>query len=405
MTKDEFLREADRIADEPLSRAPRAVTKIKDDRDVVYETHIHLFGKEAVADWYLLLRILEGINPDGWFLRLADTIYDKTKDNQLDETLEILNAGGPAEVLKRYLKRRETKKYIYVPLMMDLRNWVDRELDAKPLPRQVDDLLALVKTEPVLPFFSVDPRRADLSGEDNLYSLFVRAFRSTPGFFGIKLYPALGFLPADPRLLPIYEVCEAKHIPVAVHCGSTMIRSFQPNLRVSGELWRNGRIREWDNHLLRQRLFGRRMRVGGGKVNRRAEFLNDPRHWRPVLKRFPNLKLNLAHLGGGDHWNQFLSTGRDQRLTHIHQLMEEYSRVYADISGMHLAPDHLRRFVQSVQSSEFPRFRDRCMFGTDFWVTLPFGDYVTLLNEYDRIVPDPLRGVLDRDNPKEYLFG
>ncbi len=39
------------------------------------------------------------------------------------------------------------------------------------------------------------------------------------GFRGLKLYPHAGFFPDDPRLAPVFELAEARAVPVIVHTG------------------------------------------------------------------------------------------------------------------------------------------------------------------------------------------
>ena len=75
------------------------------------------------------------------------------------------------------------------------------------------------------PFLSVDPRAK--SGAALLRwakPYFVTGVQSKdsgkyfPFFSGIKLYPALGFFPFDPRLEALYAYAEKEGIPIMTHC-------------------------------------------------------------------------------------------------------------------------------------------------------------------------------------------
>ena len=69
---------------------------------------------------------------------------------------------------------------------------------------QVDKVKMMAKEVPVLPFLFCDPRRINSSQKvDNLYELFNHAFTGQVPFFGVKIYPALGYLPSDLSLIHI----------------------------------------------------------------------------------------------------------------------------------------------------------------------------------------------------------
>lgn len=90
----------------------------------------------------------------------------------------------------------------------------------------------------LLPFIFVDARRCVSLAEEKssqqedkiffdyvwendtivLKDCFIKDFIEVHGFIGFKIYPALGYYPFDPRLLPLWKYAAEKEIPILTHC-------------------------------------------------------------------------------------------------------------------------------------------------------------------------------------------
>lgn len=243
------------------------------------------------------------------------------------------------------------KELITVVLGMDLNSGWEGSIKKSNL-EQIDELGQLPQAYPVLPFLPIDPRRADDTDADNLYEFFLKAFdKNNPTFFGVKCYPALGYLPSDSRLKPIFEICGEKNIPVMTHCGGETVSTFANPVIVN----RNG-VEE---------------SVSLSPRAARARYLNEPREWLEVLRANPGLKLCLGHFGSEGAWESENDV-RAHRIPEILQMMKEFN-VYSDFSfnlESGKATDH---FVSKLkqQDEDGRLMRERTMFGTDFWVVLP----------------------------------
>lgn len=133
----------------------------------------------------------------------------------------------------------------------------------------------------VLNFAGFCPLRAAIEGE--AAHARIRRAVDEQGFAGIKLYPPMGFKPLenagvsfahararpagggaalDRELRRLYRWCEENDVPIAAHASASM-------------------------------------GAGPGTAAYSAPWL-----WRPVLREFPSLRVNLAHFGGfGGHGN------------------------------------------------------------------------------------------------------
>jgi len=112
---------------------------------------------------------------------------------------------------------------------------------------------------------------------------------------------------------------------------------------------------------------------------------------RPVLARFPALRLCVAHLGAFDH-AAFLA------------LMDAYPNLWLDTT-MALAPD-ARRYVgatpDAVTTDELLRHQDRILFGSDFpLVPYPYEEERRWAIE--RELPAPVQRKIFHDNARRFL--
>lgn len=165
-----------------------------------------------------------------------------------------------------------------------------------------------------------DPRFSVLAGIDpsvlppDETAAFVEGLGQSGRIRGIKIHPAIqDFWPNDPRLGPTYRVCEELGLSVLSHSGS-----------VHGEEQRGA-----------------------------------PSCFGPVLRTFPRLKLQVAHLGGGE-WREAVA------------LAEAFEQVVFDVceiidwAGSPNAPTRsdLALMIKGIGPN-------RILFGTDFpWYDL-----------------------------------
>lgn len=112
---------------------------------------------------------------------------------------------------------------------------------------------------------------------------------------------------------------------------------------------------------------------------------------RPVLARFPTLRLCIAHLGAHDH-AAFLA------------LTETYPNLYLDTT-MALA-DSARRYVgatpDAVTTEELLRYQDRILFGSDFPL-LPYPYEEERRWAVQRALPEAVQRKIFHENARRFL--
>jgi predicted TIM-barrel fold metal-dependent hydrolase len=282
--------------------------------------------------------------------------------------------------------------------------------------KELSELRGLRKhNKTVIPFLAVDPRNP------NLYADFLAAF-SDPArrvnrtgqafldsafpFFGVKIYPSLGYLPSDPVLMDIFKVCAEKRIPVTTHCGGASVRFSQD--KKNGQYYvSNGQERVLTDYKFDCSKYGK-----ARQATEIANFFNAPNNWIPVADAFPALKINLAHFGGSEEWDRYRN-GTPH--THVHETMEllvRYPNVYADISYAYASERNLEALVEMLYNTRFTAkqrdvFRTKLLYGSDYYMTDLEKSLITVMvNFIAQFEKDkPMHDQICVHNPIRFLFG
>ncbi|WP_151720756.1 amidohydrolase family protein [Gemmobacter serpentinus] len=201
---------------------------------------------------------------------------------------------------------------------------------------QHDELAALARAWPglVIPFATCDPRLPGAAAE-------VRRCVNDLGFRGLKLYPRLGFAPDHPVLMrEIYPLLDARGLAVVSHCS------------------RGG--------------------VTGNVSRAEADCVSHPMAFAPVLRAFPHLQVNLAHMGGQSDWQAYIRDGIDPYhcetsggnfLMALRRMIEggEYPNLWTDLSYTLFQSEAFLPFLRLFL--DHPKMRARVLFGSDFYMT------------------------------------
>jgi predicted TIM-barrel fold metal-dependent hydrolase len=137
----------------------------------------------------------------------------------------------------------------------------------------------------------------------------------TLGFKAIKINGSLlRFFPEDERMQRVYEKAMDLGVPILAHCGPNVENFFK------------------NPEEIRERQFA------------------EPKSWVPVLKRFPRLRLILAHFAGSTHYY------RDAL-----EVLESFPHVLVDTSMVlnRLTSQEASSFIQTIGA-------ERVLFGTDY---------------------------------------
>lgn len=361
-----------------------------------FNTHIHVFNGQCAPKDFLQVGISLG---DGlssflkWLIQTRPLTWVIVKLGYLIPTkmLQFLKIGvmtSQGEVLLFLLKDYTQSQYSdmkFVPLTLDM----DYMTDPKNKPNQdfksqIYEMTQLKKTYPnrIFPFYSIDPRNPDSVSLKEFKSLY-----TTHTFSGLKLYPANGFFPFDPRLDEMYRYAVEHNIPIMTHCtrgGSyfigkdvwSLIPDTPPSLNPghSEMLTIYQRITAYKNST--DKFF-----KDNGRI---CNLFSHPSNYLPVLAKYPTLKLCIAHLGGDVEILGLDNTNSKQLTIHKKStelekntqswysfilkniLVPEYPNTFTDISYSLSDSACMRVLFADLQLGKADP--DRILFGTDYFM-------------------------------------
>lgn len=284
------------------------------------------------------------------------------------------------------------------------------------------------------PFLGIDPRHKsgnDLVNWAKQYFLTGLEHNGTvyPFFSGIKLYPALGFFPFDTKLEAIYAYAEANELPIITHVtrvGSQYIGNritdlipHTPAMMMPDQFSQNA-IQAQNNIYQRIAAYYQKgwiVNNDRGDNDYSCDLFSHPENYIPILEKYPNLKICLAHMGGS---NEIASpVEKDASLAEIRtvdpelwfdrimSMMIEYPNLYTDISYTVSDLDRpvvLNRILQFLATSDkngVP-LSERVLFGTDFFMT----EQEKCESDLYRLMQEKLHNYLDdltRNNPQKFM--
>lgn len=356
--------------------------------------------------------VVSSIHDSGSIARFLAFTKIGSERSQDDVYQLALNAGKKYDAAIRL---------IGLTLNMDHMDSVPSDpLNYKNYATQLEEIRDIKRRSPehFYPFLCIDPRHRsgrDLRDwvEDQLTDGFEQKGKLYRYFYGLKIYPALGFFPFDPALEEVYAFAEEYGIPIMTHCtrgGSQYvgddieqliprdIRSILMRPEIENDAFLNA-TREIqariDAYYHDDRKWIENSRIGDN--DKACDLFTHPQNYIPVLEKFPKLKICIAHMGGEGEfyhteelarrweWKEGKVRGfRDlikirqvdpvRWLDRIRELMQHYPSLYTDVSytvsyfEKDRIVEQLRDFANTPDRNK-RLLGHRILFGTDFFMT------------------------------------
>ena len=315
----------------------------------------------------------------------------------------------------------------------------------RPYMEQMTALLKVKKNNPniLFPFLFAHPERMKQVIDGKPYFKYYKNTQNqieladchvkdffVAGCAGVKIYPAMGYYPFDEALLPLWLYCEQEQIPITTHCSVGPI-FYRGNIKKLP-------IKDIDRHPVFEEIVGKDAQ-GKNKI----EKLRLPLHKNSVFqrnfthplnyvcllndellkrvldfhcntglnelfgydsttggleKKLTNLKVNLAHYGGAENWDEFLTKDRYDEANYIinkpnvglelkrrmknrtnlynfwhyvdwfsiiTSMIIEFDNVYTDVSYTSHDLKYLNLLSEIMDNTNV---QNRVLFGTDFYV-------------------------------------
>ena len=363
----------------------KVIEDIKNNKYFI-DIHSHIFNYQHVPDGFVGLRLpftkrfltfLEHITH--FFGVFIDSSYGASR------FLDRFNDKNQATVLRR-MENDNSKngQMAFVILTMDMTNSVKGTMKStfESQIREVamiTDLYNNHNTTKVLPFLCLNPRNPAMK------SLFFKwMVKENNTFYGVKIYPPLGYFPSHPNLMEIYEYCQENRIPVLAHCGRSPLHASDKVMecvpRVTVNKYGHDTIVYNDYKFPNSDSYG--------------EVFAHPLNWCDVLRKYPRLKLDLAHIGGAEEIEKYGTSF--SWVDDVLDLCNSYENVYTDFSFAISKKEVYDRIIKLYKSNVF---HNKLLYGSDNYMITLNCNPEKLYAKIRKDLPE-----LNTDNAKRYLF-
>ena len=405
--------------------------------DQLTNAHIHIFVSECAPPGFLKVNPFKGLKfiagpiksmLEGnatrkiiWKLNKKVPFLSRYRRIRLDRVVSFLNVGAQQsqadvfEISRRTAESNSTHRLIVHTLDMDYMDTNSTPL--MPYATQLYNVLRVKKDYPdkIFPFVSSDPR--SLAGK--FLVTWIKYYfnhgveskaekKIIPYCSGIKIYPAHGFFPFDTRLDELYKYAEENHIPIMFHCtreGSQYIGNeieslipHKPEMIMppinKPEGLKKAQMAQQDIYTRISRYYEKDGWIKNSSIGENeyaCDLFSHPQNYIPIMCKYPNLKICLAHMGGASeveymYTTNLQATKAKKKLKEIwatdghnwasliKEMMKEYHNFYTDISSTitHLddAPvlQNIGLWLNENDNKDKP-LGNRILFGTDFFMT------------------------------------
>ncbi len=387
MARNPYRKIFEQLPRSPIERVPEQMRTLLESGEYRFDIHTHIFNRDYIPNKFFEIRIPYLVNTD--FLEYVDDIFASIEETPEGE--DLLNYGlfidfatkHSMENIAQYLINNSPKNTIFGVIALDLFQSIEGKV-RKGYLKQLEDTARIRDKYPslILPFFEVNPTNPDID------KIIEKAFLEY-GFFGIKIYPSLGYMPSHPKLMQLYELCEEWNVPIITHCATHNLHTTRNIIPV--EYYKIDQQGSPEYHVQKKMFLFH---------NQYVNFFNRPQNWEVVLKSFPRLRVDFSHLGGDDDWDGRPRSDRNWSFR-IFDLMERYENVYADTAYTF----HLDTFVELFSTTLYRNklLGDRIMFGSDFYMIMEKGKYKNLRSKFIMALGSDLVDKISVKNPIRFL--
>lgn len=347
--------------------------------------HTHTFTFRHVPKHFLpfcLVRFFMNRSLSRPIVKLLNEIHPFIDKDVLNRFSKFVNIGSKKtqEDIFLSLIEKNVSGTKFCVLSMDMDN-MGAGSPKESFIRQLEDLVDLKKKygDIILPFICVDPRRKNILD-------VVKRYIEEKQFAGIKLYPSLGYYPFDNRLHSVYRYAELNKIPVTTHCSSK-----------SATYYRGDDI----NMLLLNNPYFTPSIYGSNKD--KCDNFSNPKCYDVVMQNYPNLHLNLAHFGGVNEWDKYISNKYCWVDVIVGLLNKKYPNLYVDTAYLMYDKKYNDSFIKLINNSS-NKIYNKVLFGTDWYMeTLDSGSEKKFIDNFKECVGEDLFKIMTEENSKKFL--
>lgn len=395
---------------------------------IIYNCHAHSFTLNCIPERFFtklvsvqtLAKWAQNSRAIHWIIKKA-FVAGLSREERVSAQRRLEALMGIVRFKKQQEIVEDLASYYPTGTVLVLLSMDFTSMGAGPSPvnfeQQLDELQALAasynsgqspKQNRLYPFVCIDPRNPDYKRH---FDTYVKG-RPSGVHWGMKLYPSLGYWVQDPLLDDCYAYCQEHDIPVLSHVipkNAVYFKDKGHQERLISQAIQLAALPEEEKRESALKLLTDHPEHKGKKRYDFAWYLNHPRNFKDVLKRYPNLKLNLAHFGGDAEWHAYLGTptsspraGHDWFTIIRDEFLAkpEYPNVYTDISFTVSDPT-LFPLLKIILSDL--AIQQKVLYGSDYFLLEKNMSERQFSMNVRGYLDDPVYWKIANANPQNYL--
>lgn len=348
---------------------------------IIINSHIHTFLEKDVPRQFLPLGLVRILATTPGFKTVAaalNFLNPLSKDDQFKKYLRFAAIGKleSQEAIFLECAKFYPKDTQFVILAVDM-HFMDAGKVPNDYHNQLEELkqLKIKYGKLIHPFIHIDPRREGI----------VEYFKNNLDWIeGVKLYPPLGYFPNDIRLKEVYKICEKMGLPITVHCGPqtpTYNRSSKKKIReMLGDY-------PYDKKDDKRKL---------------CSYFTHPKNYVEILKKYPKLKLCLAHWGSECSWDEYLKNplNKENWFYLIKDMLKKYPNLYTDISFTLNNQEYFSVLKLLLNDEDLLK---KVLFGSDYYMVETESEEKKFCIDLRVFLGEELFAQIAEKNPKIFL--
>lgn len=321
----------------------------------MYNCHSHTFTELSVPDKFLPIGLAKILRTKVGYCIIVNGlkhIIPFTEKDAVERYAKFVEIGclDSQEDIFKLMQSVYPKGCKFVVLAMNMQE-MGAGKTKEEYKKQIEELgnLKLKYPETILPFIHIDPRSKDY------YDLFLQAIE-VYGYKGIKIYPNIGYMPFDDRLLKVYDYCNRNNLNIMCHCSP-----YNP-------VYYRGTKKDFKK-ALQESIFYNTIDFSQSK-RKLSSYFSNPYNYRELLTHYTKSNWNLCHFGSEYWWKEYLKSGLvdnvdDNWFCIIRMLISVYPNLYSDISFT----SHDKEFFPIIKELlNDKKTKEKVLFGSDFYM-------------------------------------
>lgn len=351
----------------------------------MYNSHIHTFTMQDVPDEFLPAHLVNFIKSKvGYFIvkHILRNIIPFTSKDAIEKYANFIEIGELAtqEDIFKMCSQYYPANTNFIVLAMDLEFMKAGNVN-RPYIKQINELGELsLKYPNIIPFIHIDPRRKE-------FMSYLKRSYEYYGFKGIKLYPNVGYLPFDKRLIPAYKYCSDNNMQVTTHCSPYNPVHYRGDTEDIRKMLKESKVYIPTSSKLSSHDL--------------CAYFTHPEQYIDLFVDFPKINFNLAHFGSKYYIDKYNNSDWDDNwFLILIGYLNKYKNLYTDISYTMSNTKYFKILDDILKNN---KYNSKILYGSDYYMLSSQKSEKTYYEDLINHLEPAIFNKIAVENPRNFL--